>query len=51
MDFARLPIIAVVGWLIYLEPLTIAVAAGAALILMANTINLRSEQRRSRVAA
>ena len=48
MDFARLPIIAVVGWLVYLEPLTLAVAAGGALILMANTINLRAEQRRSR---
>ncbi len=51
MDFARLPIIAVVGWLVYLEPLTLAVAAGAALILIANTINLRSEQRRSRILA
>lgn len=47
MDFARLPIIAVVGWLVYLEPLTLAVVAGAALILMANSINLRAEQRRS----
>ena len=47
MDFARLPIIAVVGWLVYLEPLTLAVAGGAALILIANTINLRAEQRRS----
>ncbi|MEM7211341.1 MAG: DMT family transporter [Pseudomonadota bacterium] len=46
MDFARLPIIAVVGWLVYLEPLTLAVALGAALILIANTINLRAEQRR-----
>lgn len=51
MDFLRLPIIAVVGWLVYLEPLTLAVAAGAALILIANTINLRSEQRRSRILA
>lgn len=46
MDFARLPIIAVVGWLVYLEPLTAALALGAALILVANTINLRAEQRR-----
>ncbi|MEL7470618.1 MAG: DMT family transporter [Pseudomonadota bacterium] len=46
MDFARLPIIAVVGWLAYLEPLTLAVALGAGLILIANTINLRAEQRR-----
>ena len=50
MDFARLPIIAVVGWLVYLEPLTLAVAAGAALILIANTINLRAEQSREGTA-
>lgn len=51
MDFARLPIIAVVGWLVYLEPLTLAVAGGAALILIANTINLRPEKPRNGVAA
>lgn len=48
MDFARLPIIAVVGWLAYSEPLEVAVAVGAALILIANTINLRAEQNRNR---
>lgn len=45
MDFARLPVIAIVGWLVYSEPLEIAVAAGAALILLANTLNLRAETR------
>lgn len=45
MDFARLPFIAIVGWLVYSEPLEIAVAAGAALILFANTLNLRAETR------
>lgn len=48
MDFARLPMIAVVGWLVYSEPLEVAVAAGAALILLANTLNLRAENRRAR---
>ncbi len=45
MDFARLPVIAIVGWLAYSEPLEIAVAAGAALILAANVLNLRVENR------
>ena len=45
MDFVRLPFIAIVGWLVYSEPLEIAVAAGAALILFANTLNLRAETR------
>jgi len=48
MDFARLPVIAVVGWLVYSEPLEVAVAAGAVLILFANTVNLRAETRRLR---
>ena len=48
MDFARLPVIAVVGWLAYSEPLEVAVIAGAVLILTANTINLRAENRRAR---
>lgn len=49
MDFARLPLIAVVGWLVYAEPLEIAVAIGAALILTANMLNLRAENRRVRM--
>ena len=50
MDFARLPVIALVGWLVYSEPLEVAVAIGAVLILTANTINLRAETRSSREA-
>ncbi len=42
MDFARLPIIAVVGMLLYHEPLEIAVFAGAGLILAGNLINIRA---------
>lgn len=45
MDFARLPVIAVVGWLLYAEPLEAAVAAGAALILLGNFLNIRAESR------
>ncbi len=41
MDFARLPVIAVIGMLFYGEPLQWAVAVGAAVILGANWLNLR----------
>ncbi len=41
MDFARLPIIAVVGMLLYGEPLEVAVLAGGGLILVGNLINIR----------
>jgi len=46
MDFARLPIIAIVGMLLYDEALEVAVFAGAALILTANLINIRAGRRR-----
>lgn len=46
MDFMRLPLIAVVGALLYREPLSAAVLAGAALMLLGNWINLRAEGRR-----
>jgi drug/metabolite transporter (DMT)-like permease len=42
MDFLRLPVIALVGALFYAEAITPALAVGAALILGANWINLRS---------
>ena len=45
MDFARLPIIAVVGMALYDEPLEIAVFAGAALILASNLMNIRRRER------
>lgn len=48
MDFARLPLIAMVGWIFYGELVTIAVVLGAVLILTANTLNLRAEQARAR---
>ena len=46
MDFVRLPIIAVVGMVLYDERLEIAVFAGAALILASNLMNIRAARRR-----
>jgi drug/metabolite transporter (DMT)-like permease len=46
LDFARLPLIAVVGMVFYGEALEIAVFAGAGLIFAANYLNIRAEQRR-----
>ncbi|MBY8977612.1 DMT family transporter [Rhodobacteraceae bacterium NNCM2] len=46
IDFLRLPLIAVVGMLLYGEPLELAVFVGAALILAGNLYNLRQEARR-----
>ncbi|MDJ0629070.1 MAG: DMT family transporter [Rhodobacter sp.] len=45
MDFARLPIIALVGMALYSEPLEWAVLAGAAVIFAANYLNIRGETR------
>jgi drug/metabolite transporter (DMT)-like permease len=45
MDFLRLPLIAVVGALVYGERLTFALALGAAIVVVANGLNLWAEQR------
>jgi drug/metabolite transporter (DMT)-like permease len=45
LDFLRIPLIAVVGWWIYEEPLDIFVFAGAGLIILGLLWNLRSEAR------
>jgi drug/metabolite transporter (DMT)-like permease len=42
MEFARLPIIALVGVALYAEPLDAFVFLGAALIFAANWLNLRT---------
>ncbi len=42
MDFARLPIIAVVGMLLYSEPLEVPVFIGGGLILAGNLLNIRA---------
>ncbi len=46
VDFLRLPLIAVIGWFVYGEPLQVAVLAGGALIITANWFNLWAEARR-----
>ena len=47
MDFMRLPLIAVIGALAYGEPLSVALALGAAIVLAANVINLWGERSRA----
>ena len=41
MDFLRVPLTAVLGWLLYSEGIDLFLVAGAALILFANALNLR----------
>ena len=41
MDFLRVPLSAVAGWLLYSEGIDIFLAAGAGLILFANLLNLK----------
>ena len=48
MEFVRLPLIAVVGALLYGEELKVSVFAGAALIVAGNLLNLHAETRRAR---
>lgn len=45
MDYLRVPLIAVVGWLVYAEALDPFVLIGGALIAGANIINLLAERR------
>lgn len=45
VDFARLPVIAVVGLVLYSEPLDPAVLLGGAIIFAANYVNIRAEAR------
>ncbi|MEM8788538.1 MAG: DMT family transporter [Pseudomonadota bacterium] len=46
MEFLRLPLVAVVGYLLYAEPLDWPVFVGAAVVLFANSLNILGEQRR-----
>lgn len=48
VDFARLPLIAVVGLLVYGEPVDLLVILGAMVIFGANYLNLWSETRKRR---
>ena len=45
LEFVRLPMVAIVGALIYAEPLLISVFVGAALILAGNILNIQAETR------
>ena len=48
VDFTRLPVIAVVGLLLYSEPIDLLVILGAGIIFGANYLNIWSETRRKR---
>ena len=48
MEFLRLPIVAVLGALVYGEPLQVAVFVGAVFIVAGNLVGLRAETRRPR---
>lgn len=41
MDFLRVPLIALAGWVVYAERIDVFTVAGAALILLGNLLNLR----------
>ena len=41
MDFLRVPLAALMGWLIYAEKIDLLTALGAALILFGNLLNLK----------
>jgi drug/metabolite transporter (DMT)-like permease len=47
LDFMRIPLIAVIGWWLYGEPLDVFVFLGAGLIITGILWNLRSEAART----
>ncbi len=47
LEFLRLPLIAVIGFLFYDEPLLLSVFVGAFIILVANILNIRAETKLS----
>jgi drug/metabolite transporter (DMT)-like permease len=51
MDFLRVPLTALLGWLLYMEKIDIWLALGAGLILFGNLINLRQEGGNAPTAA
>ncbi|MBN2232233.1 MAG: DMT family transporter [Deltaproteobacteria bacterium] len=51
LDFLRLPLIAVIGYFCYQEPLAWFVPAGAALMLAGNLLSLNAERRTARTSA
>ncbi len=51
MEFVRLPVIAVLGMLVYGEPLEVFVFVGGAIILAGNLVNITGERRARRLAS
>lgn len=51
MDFVRLPLSALVGWLLYAEQIDIFTACGAALILSGNLLNLNRKRNKDSIVA
>jgi uncharacterized membrane protein len=51
MDFLRVPLSALVGWLVYTENIDLLTAVGAGLILAGNMLNLKSGAGRRRPVA
>lgn len=51
MDFSRLPLSALVGWLLYSERIDVFTAIGALLILAGNLVNLRKSSRTAEPAS
>ena len=45
MDYLRVPLTALIGWLFYSERIDVYIAVGAALILAGNLVNLRRPKR------
>ena len=50
IDFMRIPLIALIGWLYYHESVDVYVIAGAALIICGVLWNLHAESRRTQPA-
>lgn len=48
MEFMRLPVLALVGMLLYAEPLLLSAFIGGAIILVANLLNITRPRRRDR---
>ena len=47
LEFLRLPFIAIIGYFVYNESLEIFVFLGAILVLLANLINIRAENKQT----
>ena len=51
LEFARLPLVAVVAWVLYGEPLVAAIFIGAGLVFVANYLNIRAENQANKTRA